>query len=447
MKNKFFLIIICFLCIQIPLQAQNRICILDSMETHKEEMEQLEEYIFDLSRHNKHLKKYKQLSQFHIFRLSQSENNHIERQEYLDYSFLKRLKFNYTTERRVWYSREKKLFSAVTYLVSPEGEVVGMFDRGVFWPKWYWDSKNINDIVRLFMDNKIDFAFFDAIDSDYINSWNPNRYIFIKEDTVFATGDTFIFDEKQDTLIYKDTLRLIPLESYFFDSNKIEGNIKDQFVNKETQLFELVNGRPESCYKEFHSEIFSVLDEISLISDVRIGIDYPQKGGLGDISHIYVYNDQQQKDYDYMKYVRIKNNTAMGYWQWLLLYNLDNLLPTYWHGSYRRQEFVLTDETWKDILSEHVRAIPDSIWKNMEEIEFGTISESKRNMMAETRIVPLQISVDPDSNNADIIYCSWNDWKGLIMNRYKLSVNKNNSVSVRSHTIDIIVPYNCGVRL
>lgn len=214
MKNKFFLIIICFLCIQIPLQAQNRICILDSMETHKEDIEKLEEYIFDLSRHNKHLKKYKQLSQFHIFRLSQSENNHIERQEYLDYSFLKRLKFNYTTERRVWYSREKKLFSAVTYLVSPEGEVVGMFDRGVFWPKWYWDSKIINDIVRLFMDNKIDFAFFDAIDSDYINRWNPDRYIFIKEDTVFATGDTFIFDEKQDTLIYKDTLRLIPLETY-----------------------------------------------------------------------------------------------------------------------------------------------------------------------------------------------------------------------------------------
>lgn len=197
MKIIFFIML---LCLQIPVCAQQRVCLYDSITTHKSDIEKLDEHIAKLIKKDKNLGKYDNLKQFHIFYLDNFQSSYISKEEYQDYSFLKKLCFSYDFKRYFWVFK-KKYLSSDTYIITQEGEVIGRYIEGHFLPRWAWDDNYIQALGKMYVNNKIDFAFCDGIEFNFKGLVKLRRYLIVQNDKIFVSADT-------------DDLQLIPLEDY-----------------------------------------------------------------------------------------------------------------------------------------------------------------------------------------------------------------------------------------
>ena len=122
------------------------------------------------------------------------------------------------------------------------------------------------------------------------------------------------------------------------------------------------------------------------------------------------------------------------------------MLPAFWHGTYKKQKIVLTDDDWSKIMST-VDFIPDSIYENAEEIEEGVISESEFQKMKATKIKPINIKIDASLKKAEISLCLWNAWSGLSYKSYFLSVKDDNTIEIDNIVSETIVEYDSTLQL
>lgn len=199
------IIIIMLLCLQIPVCAQKRVCLYDSITAHKADMEKWDEHIAKLVRRNKDFGKYKNLKRFHIFYFDNFQSAYISKEEYQDYSFLRKLCFSYDFKRYFLFFKKKHL-TLDTYLITPEGEVVGRYFAGHFHPRWAWDDSYIQALGKMYVNNQIDFAFCDGIEFNFRGFVRLRRYLIVQNDTIFVSADT-------------EDLQLIPLEDYKITNN------------------------------------------------------------------------------------------------------------------------------------------------------------------------------------------------------------------------------------
>ena len=156
----FYLFTICMnLC------SQDRIGFIDSLDICKDEIEKLEMFNLKKCRDKYHdYRKYSNLIQLHFFCLHNKTNSPITKEEYLDYSFLKKMQFSRVRRKTVW-SRSKSLLSTISYLFTPEGKLVGVVRFGfVEDPNWM-EIYNAGDLGRLVVKKKISFAFCGGIRS------------------------------------------------------------------------------------------------------------------------------------------------------------------------------------------------------------------------------------------------------------------------------------------
>ena len=201
MKEKIFVILM--LCVQISVEAQQRVCFYDSIIAHKKDIEKLDAHIAKMVKREKTLKDYKDLRQLHIYNLYNSLSSEFSRKDYQDYSFMKKLSFLYSNGKRTWFYK-KKLIDSDTYLVTKDGVVVGRFLVDRFCPRWSWDNFYIQEIGKMYSRNQIDFAFCDGINYNFNGLVSTRKYIFVNHDTIFISLDT-------------DKFQLIPLEEYMRD--------------------------------------------------------------------------------------------------------------------------------------------------------------------------------------------------------------------------------------
>ena len=165
-----FSIFLYLFAICVTAYSQNRICFIDSLDTYKGEIEELERY--NLKKMQKLFpvyRKYSNLKQLHFFCLQNKTNCPITKEEYLDYSFFNKMQFSRgklkTFGFRLFhhqhelYTRYKQFLIASTFVFTPEGNLVGMIRSGfVENPNWM-EIYNTGDLGRLVAENKISFAF------------------------------------------------------------------------------------------------------------------------------------------------------------------------------------------------------------------------------------------------------------------------------------------------
>ncbi len=208
MRFRVFLYIFVF-CVTI--YSQDRICFIDSLDFCKDEIEKLERYnLKKIKRKYPAYRKYSNLKQVHFFWLNNKTNCPITKEEYLDYSFLKKLQFSRV---RTWFWG--KLLNADTFLFTPEGKLVGKICFGFVEPLGWLKIFNIDELGRLVAENKISFAFNggnreDLYTHEAFNHGIGDMYCVVIDGKIFLLNNFYL-----DTLDYNDRkLRLLPFEDF-----------------------------------------------------------------------------------------------------------------------------------------------------------------------------------------------------------------------------------------
>lgn len=152
-------IFLCLFAFCVITYSQERICFIDSLDFCKDEIRKLERYnLKKIKRVYPAYRKYSKLKQLHFFWLNNKTNCLITKEEYLDYSFLRKLQFLRERLKTSWSRCNLSLY-ANTFIFTPEGKLVGKIDRGfVEDPNWM-ECYNADVLGRLVAENKISFAF------------------------------------------------------------------------------------------------------------------------------------------------------------------------------------------------------------------------------------------------------------------------------------------------
>ena len=213
MRFRVFLYIFAF-CVTI--YSQDRICFIDSLDYCKDEIEKLERYnLKKIKRKYPAYRKYSDLKQLHFFMLNNKTNCPITKEEYLDYSFLKRLHFHRGRLKTSWFRYNLFLY-ADTFLFTPEGKLVGRICMAFVEPPDRLKIYNADELGRLVAENKISLAFCGGHSSSLYTS-NAFRhcvggmYCVVINGKIFLLNNLYnlLYDVTDDTKSY-----LLPFEEF-----------------------------------------------------------------------------------------------------------------------------------------------------------------------------------------------------------------------------------------
>ena len=188
--------------------SQDRICFIDSLEFCKKEIRKLERYNLRKLRRNPAYWKYSNLKQLHFFHLRNKTNCPMTKEEYLDYSFLKKLQFSRV---RTWFWG--KLLNADTFLFTPEGKLVGKIRSGFVEPPNWMEIYNAGDLGRLVAENKISFAFCGGHESSLYTSY-AFRYCEGTMYCIVINGKIFLLNNWPYNVPNDFNSRLTPFEEF-----------------------------------------------------------------------------------------------------------------------------------------------------------------------------------------------------------------------------------------
>ena len=216
---------------------------------------------------------------------------------------------------------------------------------------------------------------------------------------------------------------------------------------KAEQLSEFMKMQQGTCYEQCHDDIFSVLDSLDFLSEKKLRFETPiSTEWIDRDNYIYLYNNVGGNDYCFLNYVRLKSVSTASIWQWILLYTLPNMydLSKDRQRMIQKEEYVFTDDYWHTLIDK-IPIFRDSVSDISVEEEPGTLSLTEYIKLSKLSIQPLEIIFNPLTMTADVSFCSWNNWKGLISNHFLLHIKEDNTIEVFSKTYKTIVPYDCGL--
>ena len=193
---KYLFVFIFYTICSASVLSQDETALLDMIAIPNNDVVELENYISNLISKNIYLRQYKVLYQFHIFHLYNKEKTHIEKDEYINGSFLKHLSFVYYKTKKHWYSKSKKLLYTITYIITPEGNVVATYRHGVFFPIFNVISNFEKELGQLFKRNQIKFAFNNGIRWNYLGLSSLYNFLCIMDNSIYfaeENSDSFIF--------------------------------------------------------------------------------------------------------------------------------------------------------------------------------------------------------------------------------------------------------------
>ena len=212
MRFRVFLYLFAF-CVTI--YSQDRICFIDSLDFCKDEIEKLERYnLKKIKRKYPAYRKYSNLKQLHFFMLKNKTNCPITKEEYLDYSFLRKMCF-FRTRRHLHRFKRDIFLDAATFVFTPEGKLVGKIRSGFVEPPNWMEIYNAGDLGRLVAENKISFAFCGGIRSRLYTreSWENGGDM----DCVVIEGKIFLLNNLDRSSLDDSAntkFQLIPLEDF-----------------------------------------------------------------------------------------------------------------------------------------------------------------------------------------------------------------------------------------
>ena len=227
------------------------------------------------------------------------------------------------------------------------------------------------------------------------------------------------YPQHEDSVLLLECAKTIQPHSY----EKQEKNVAS--ADKENAYSAKATDFHWQLKKKGNDTIFNDLDALSLKDGYHIGLRIAEQQGIGDESNFYVYNQDNEKDMDLLKYIHV-DETQMGAWQVYLLMTSPTMLPTFWHGNYIKRKFILEK---KDLFE-------------IEALKYYDLSDLAQDSMSYP-------SVSIESNDgvtiAHVYCCYWNEWKGLVREHVKMSICNGKVESCENVGDFVIYKYHCGI--
>lgn len=179
--------------------------------------------------------------------------------------------------------------------------------------------------------------------------------------------------------------------------------------------------------EEFVTYLLSQLVDLELDAGCSVEINALDNGGQGDISQLYVYDEDGNKTADVIKHLKVRQ-TEIAAWQLYLLHNISTVLPTFWHGEYNRRKYIFKEADINDITPLKYHDLTELF---LFKLILPTVTIEKQN----------------EHNCRMIVGCSyWNEWNGLLREEATITI-KNNHVIQYDCKSTKYFDYNCGIFL
>lgn len=203
-----------------------------------------------------------------------------------------------------------------------------------------------------------------------------------------------------------------------------------------------------------YDRLFNVLDCLKLDSNYTLALHLANDHiGIGDVSWFYCYEGDSDiyrerfnnpdremnedffqcmgnlSEFEIFKHLTVEK-TEMGVWQAYLLSIALSQLPCIWHGAYRKQDLILTNE--------------EKIWKGLSAFKFLRGEKEVDFSFPENDIIP---KVWIDGNTSYVRSCYFNMWKGIVRDTTALQFDQNRVIEFKRVKTETLWKFNCGFKL
>lgn len=174
------------------------------------------------------------------------------------------------------------------------------------------------------------------------------------------------------------------------------------------------------------NDALDFLPSLSLFPGVKLGLHGATFKDIGDNSFFYTYNEKTKETINRIEGVRIEQS-ANGIWQFYLLRNAHTYLPAFWHGNYSNRIFIMS-------------------MKDCQEIE--QMKDRDLRGLAKTGLIYPSVVIEEQTENrvvASVYCCYWNNWKGLVREQVRFTVEDNVFKTSENISELILYQYDCGI--
>lgn len=233
-----------------------------------------------------------------------------------------------------------------------------------------------------------------------------------------------IIDREHDSSNEEDAWKTInEAKTFLNQAYSLKDILAESAIDFHRRVASIISEATQDC--DDKSELFYALKSLTLPEPYKIGVDRAQYKGIGSISSLYIFNDDQDfSEDDIFNFIQVEKS-KIGAWQAYLLKTCDAILPVFWHGGYNKKKFIFTDEDIKEI----------------------PLLRTRDMSSFERVIYP---SVDfIDTNIASVNCCWWNEWHGLVRETMLVKFDGNKvsflDPSYPTERHETLIPYNCGI--
>jgi len=136
----------------------------------------------------------------------------------------------------------------------------------------------------------------------------------------------------------------------------------------------------------------------------------------------------------YLNYI-INDDTAIGYFQYLLLYLMGDQFYLYWHGLYNDELIICNDKALEKVV------------KNV--LDFGVVNgksliEFPDEVVHHAKLIDFRPRIKFKRNSVEIRVVTFSKWKGFVEKVY--SINRSQPNVITNIESNMLVEFKCGIK-
>ncbi len=186
--KSFFAFLVVFFCLS-PVFGQQKIDLVSQLGIQDDikKLEQLVNYRISQNELYRKVQEQEGLQQVHVYELTlKGLKKHICKKDFLNYSFLKRLKCNYVLDKDS-SGKYRKYIKARTFLIKADGTRLGEYTTGH--GRLYTDLSCVEFDNQLCLQEKTSFLFMNGVETHgkhHFRECSPKEYILLRNDTAYV---------------------------------------------------------------------------------------------------------------------------------------------------------------------------------------------------------------------------------------------------------------------
>lgn len=285
--------------------------------------------------------------------------------------------------------------------------------------------------------------------TDYLMSIESRRDVSIRclwvLATIYLRGDSIKHNliaqdaDKAQNLLHR--IAEMPIDNSEEDADKVRRNAVELLNRLEESNLYAMQAHDFHRYAQdvkgsdfnfaYNHDLSRFLPHLKFDGEVKVYL--AKEIGSGDTSCFYVGNNSTSEKYQLpnaeksFHSVRAKISKEAA-WEFVLLLSCPGVMPVFWHGGYDRREYIYCPADLDRIV---------------------VIDDDKplfrAHDISNLKTAGLLPAVNVAGNIADVTFCYWNDWEGLIRNTFRVKWDGDRIASAELMNKEVLYKYKCDL--